>query len=434
MTSGMGGLRGDTRFLHIGPYKTGTTAIQGAFHQARARLREQGLVYIGKNRQPAGAAQQAAGIPPMFGSAHKRDTYWQELLEEVEAEGALRPIISSEFFCEADDDAARRIVEDLGGPRVHLVVTLRPLAKILPAQWQQYVQAGLLHSYEEWLEAVFNGPPAEIPTPTFWRRHDHGTLISRWAEIVGPENLTVIAVDDSDPGMLLRSFEDILDLPDGFLAPDETQANRSLSYPEAEFFRRFNREFLAGDLDRLMYGRYLRQGLAPHLKYHHRPSREDSVIRTPAWAMERAAKLGVESAATVSALGVRIMGDLAKLSEIPENRVGTPSGGEAIPVEAAAHAVLGTLVAVENREKSQQKAAERAARKAAKEAAAAAAKKAAEAERKKAAKAAERARLRDPDRLPNVTARRLARELINRGIRKLARTRRRILRRVRSSS
>ncbi|QBI55432.1 hypothetical protein [Streptomonospora litoralis] len=420
MAPGMGALPNDTRFLHIGPFKTGTTAIQGAFHLARPRLKEQGLAYIGSNRQPAGAAQQAVGLPPMFGSVHRRDSYWQELLDEVEAVEGLRPIVSSEFFCEADDEAARRIVEDLGGSRVHVIVTLRPLAKILSAQWQQFVQAGLLHSYEEWLDVTFNRPPSEQPIPTFWRRHDHASLVSRWLEIVGPDNLTVIAVDDSDPGMLLRSFEEIVDLPGGFLAPDETQSNRSLSYSEAEFFRRFNREFLGHDLDELLYGRYIRRGLAPHLKYHYRPAREDAVIRTPAWAMERAAKLGAESETTLSGLGLRIMGDLAVLGEIPENRVGEPSEGESISAEAAAHALVGALVAVEKREKSREKAAEKAAE--------AAARKAADAAREKATKAAEKARRRDPDRLPNVSARRLVRELVKRGIRKVGRARRRLSR------
>ncbi|QBI56245.1 hypothetical protein [Streptomonospora litoralis] len=420
MASGMGGLAGDTRFLHIGPHKSGTTAIQGAFHLARPRLREQGLVYIGENRQPAGAAQQAAGLPAMFGSSHGRDSYWRELLDEVEAADGLRPVISSEFFCMADDEAARRIVEDLGGSRVHVIVTLRPLAKILPAQWQQFIQAGQRRSYEEWLDDMFNHSPSGQSVRPFWRRHDHPALVNRWLDIVGAQNLTVIAVDDSDPGMLLRSFEEIVDLPDGFLAPDETQANRSLSYAEAEFFRRFNRAFLDEGLEELLYGRYIRRGLAPHLKYHYRPAREDAVIRTPAWAMERAAKLGAEAQTTLSGLGLRTMGDLAVLGAVPENRVGTPSHGGSIPVEAAAHAVVGTLAEVERRERSREKAAEKEA--------AAAARKAAAAAREKADKAAEKARRRDPDRLPNVSARRLARELLRRGVRKIGRLRRRMLR------
>lgn len=397
MTPGMGGLPGTTRFLHIGPFKTGTTAIQGALHLARPGLRDHGLVYIGQTRQPAGAAQQAVGRPPIFGSVHRREDYWQQLLDEVAAEDGLRPIISSEFFCQADDEAARRIVADLGGSRVHVIVTLRPLAKILPAQWQQLIQAGQRRSYEQWLAAVFDGPPAAQPAASFWQRHDHGALVGRWADIVGPENLTVIAVDDADPGMLLRSFEEILDLPRGLLVADDTQSNRSLSYTETELLRRFNEEFRARELDPPMYGRYIRQGLITHLKRHRQPSREEAGIPTPAWAMERAAKIATESASTISGITPRIMGDITRLGEYPEKRVGTPSGGESIPVDAAAHAVLGTLIAAEAHERS-------------------------------AAKHTEEAPRRAPDRLSDVSARRLAREVVKRGARKLTGGRKRFRR------
>ncbi|MBB5997058.1 hypothetical protein [Streptomonospora salina] len=410
----MGELPSGTRFLHIGPHKTGTTAIQGAFNLARPRLREHGLFYVGTGRQPVKAAQQATGRPPMFGSAHGGKDHWRNLLDEVEANDDLRPVISSEFFCEADDASARRIVDDLGGSRVHLVVTLRPLSKVLAAQWQQYVQNGSRVPYDEWLEAVFNRPAAEQPNPSFWRRHDHGDLVSRWSAIVGPENMTVIAVDDSDRGMLLRSFEEITDLPDGFLAPDDTQENRSLSYGEAELFRRFNEEFRGqDDWDRLLYGRYIRRGAVRRMKVEYRPSREESVIRTPEWAMARAAKSGSESASAISGLGLRIMGDLAVLSELPKDRVGTPPGDAAVPSEAAAHAVFGAVAAGRDSEIAAKKKAESAARKAV-------------AAEEGAAAVAEKARKRDPERLPNVTSGRLVRELGNRGVRKLRRLRKRV--------
>src|SRR5690625_168565 len=181
--AGMGNLPENTRFLHIGPHKTGTTAVQGAFNLARPRLAQHGLTYIGKGRQPVKAAQTATGRPPMFGSAHTRSGYWKELLKEVEKAGGKRPVISSEFFCEADGQAARRIIGDLGGNRVHVIVTLRPLTKTLAAQWQQYVQNGLRTPYEKWLDGMFDKPPYTRPNPTFWHRHQQGLLVSRWAEV-----------------------------------------------------------------------------------------------------------------------------------------------------------------------------------------------------------------------------------------------------------
>ena len=76
---------------------------------------------------------------------------------------------------EADDETARRVIEDLGGPDVHVVVTLRSLIRILPSQWQQYLQNGYQFPYLEWLEGILSEPP-RTPTPGFWRRHRHDAL------------------------------------------------------------------------------------------------------------------------------------------------------------------------------------------------------------------------------------------------------------------
>ena len=67
--------------------------------------------------------------------------------------------------------------------------------------------------------------------------------MARWAAVTGPENLTVIVVDEADRLMLLRVFESMLALPEGFLTPEENAANRSLTAAEAELVRRLSEEF-----------------------------------------------------------------------------------------------------------------------------------------------------------------------------------------------
>ncbi|WP_392967609.1 hypothetical protein [Streptomyces sp. LN245] len=53
----------------------------------------------------------------------------------MHATGDRTSLISSEFFADAPDDATvTRIVDELGRDRVHVLVTLRPLAKIMPSQ------------------------------------------------------------------------------------------------------------------------------------------------------------------------------------------------------------------------------------------------------------------------------------------------------------
>ena len=56
-------LEAGTRLVHIGPHKTGTTAIQGALHLARERLAAQGVVYPGRGRQPLWPVLAVTGQP-----------------------------------------------------------------------------------------------------------------------------------------------------------------------------------------------------------------------------------------------------------------------------------------------------------------------------------------------------------------------------------
>ncbi|HXZ71298.1 MAG TPA: hypothetical protein VEH31_10595, partial [Streptosporangiaceae bacterium] len=115
-----------TRLLHIGPHKTGTTAVQDAFHIARERLPAYGVVYPGEGRQPLQAVLAVTGQPALLGEPPPGMAHWARLVRDVCAADSQRVVVSSEFFAGADDNAARRVLADLGGPRVHVVVTLRP--------------------------------------------------------------------------------------------------------------------------------------------------------------------------------------------------------------------------------------------------------------------------------------------------------------------
>jgi hypothetical protein len=256
-------------------------------------------------------------------------------------------VLSSEFFAEADDATARRVIADLGGARVHVVVTLRSLTRILPSQWQQYLQNGFHFRYLEWLEGILSDPP-RTPTPGFWRRHRHDALVTRWAAENGPGNLTVIVLDESDRLMLLRVFESMLGLPGGFLVPEETAANRSLTAAETELVRLLNEEFSRRDWPHRNYARFMRYGAVEHMKNARQPSPGEPRIATPAWALARAAEISAEMAANIEALGVNIVGDFSSLGKLPGD--GPDAGADdgaapMMPVEAAASATLGAFIA-----------------------------------------------------------------------------------------
>jgi hypothetical protein len=331
-----------TRLLHIGPHKTGTSAIQGALFLARERLAAQGVVYPGQGRTILWPILAVTGQPPLLGEPTPKISYWEDLTGQIAATGDQRVVLSSEFFCQADDATARRVVTDLGGDRVHVVVTLRSLTRILPSQWQQYVQNGFHFRYHEWLEGILSDPPS-TPTPAFWLRHRHDELVARWAAVTGPENLTVIAVDESDRLMLLRVFETMLGLPEGFLVPEESAANRSLTAAEAELVRRLSQEFSRREWPQRNYSRFMRNGLIEQLKTGRQPGPDEPRIATPAWALDRAAEISGEMAARIEALGVNIVGDISALGKRPADQPES-AADPVLPVEAAIQAALGAMI------------------------------------------------------------------------------------------
>jgi hypothetical protein len=237
---------------------------------------------------------------------------WRELVREVRGSKAARVVISSEGFADADDEAIREVVRDLDADRLHVVITLRPLAAILPSQWQQYVQSGMTTSYERWLEAMLN-EPASTMTPMFWRRHRHDELVARWAAEAGTQNVTVVVADEGDRNHIVRTFEALTGLASGTLEPEPDLANRSLTLAEVETIRAFNVAFRAEGLGTQLHAKVMRFGAAEHLKRRSVGDGE-ARIQTPAWAMERAAAVSRDITAGIEASGVRVVGNLQSLA------------------------------------------------------------------------------------------------------------------------
>ncbi len=97
--------------------------------------------------------------------------------------------------------------------------------------------------------------------------------MTRWAAAVGAQNLTVIVVDESDRLMLLRTFESLLGLPDGFLVLEDGVTNRSLTQAEAEVVRLLNKEFKRQKWPDSSYARFMRYRAIEQMKAARQPSR-----------------------------------------------------------------------------------------------------------------------------------------------------------------
>lgn len=340
----------DSLLLHIGVPKTGTTAIQSALGGLSENLQQFGMSMPGTPLQQARAALSAVGAVVGWGGADRAPYgrhHWVALEEQLTAarkHGPGRMFVSSEYFCEAKPAQVDQIISDLGRYDPHVVVTLRPLSKILPSAWQQYLKSGHQLPYEEWLHAVLDEPRRKDVTPSFWRRHDHGAVIRRWAGRAGADHTVVMVLDPTDRDLIYRSFSGLLGLPQGLVKESyEGRENRSMTAAESELFRQVNVFMRAQKVAWDDYAHLVRYGAIARTVRNGAGATPATALRTPDWALERAAELGARYVEAIRESGATVVGDLDLLSA-PAQLSGTPTEPVTrIPVEVAVEALLGAV-------------------------------------------------------------------------------------------
>ena len=335
-----------SRLLHIGPPKTGTTSLQSALEHSRGALREHGVYYAGNHWA---APRAALGLSP-----HVRNRPmggWNTLVAEIANSDADRVVISSEVFAYADGDAADGILDAFGRDRTHVVITMRPLADMLSSSWWQYVQGGAQVPYEEWLQKVLRDDlEGQTTTPGFWRRSRIDVIVQRWAERVGPENVTLIALGGQPRDFLIRTFEELTGLPVGLLVPDETKSNSTLPFPVLELTRAFNSVARSEGRGKARAVHLNRMTALNVVKRHRDVLSDDTRIETPAWAADLASDIAAQMNDRIRALGINVVGDLDELARPSRPAPAeVPPAPTLIPIQDAAVVMYHMMAAAERR-------------------------------------------------------------------------------------
>jgi hypothetical protein len=333
----------DGVLLHVGVHKTGTTAIQAALADSRPELTTRSVRYPGKLQAQHRAALALLGRPWGWnnrgGAVMDREHFDRLARRTGKAPG--RVVISSEFFCEASSEQAREAISALGrsGDRpVHILITLRNLGKLLPSSWQQYLKYGMTTPYEAWLTDVLATPGSSKMTPTFWKRHDHGDVISRWAGAVGSQNLTVMVLEDVPREYMFETFAQFLDVPTHILTSRmELTSNRSMTAAEAEVLVRLNKK-VKKSMQWTDYVTLVRRGVALGMVEGREPGPSEPKLHTPDWALDAAQQVGIKSVNTIRESGVEVLGNLDALTtRIASTPV--PDFTDQIPIDAAVTAI-----------------------------------------------------------------------------------------------
>ena len=210
--------------LHVGTRKSGTTAVQSAFAEARAELRDFKVAYPGNQLNQAYQLKRIRS-----GKSVSR-----HFLEDTRRPD-FRSFLSAEVLDAVVGEKIDRLVKELGQSRLEILITARPLASLLPSQWQQNIKTGRHNrTLLDWLETLLSLPPK----PGF-RRPD--LIAKEWCRVVDSERIHVV-LHGAGPN-LMEVMAAFMDLPPNVLKTGLT--NRGLTVQEAELVRRVRASGLA---------------------------------------------------------------------------------------------------------------------------------------------------------------------------------------------
>ena len=231
--------------LHIGEPKTGTTFLQHVMWRNRDELAAQGVVLPGHHPQDHyRASQDLRGIPKLASDPAGSWAGEWEILARQAQQAPRVAVISHELFSAADPEQAERAVRSLQPAEVHVVLTVRDMATLLPAEWQETVKHRNAKGFEDWLEDVIDRESysADRRQWWFWRVHDTLAILGIWAGHVPPQRVHVITVPPrgSDNGLLWERFAALLEVDPASVDLSRARPNASLGLPEIEFLRRLN--------------------------------------------------------------------------------------------------------------------------------------------------------------------------------------------------
>ena len=301
-------------FLHIGEPKTGTTFLQQVMWGNRRELAAQGLVLPGHHPQDHfRASQDLRGIEKLPSDPAGSWTGEWDIVAQQARQAPQVAVISHELFSAADEEQAARAVRSLQPAEVHIVLTVRDMASLLPAEWQETIKHRNARGWEDWLGDVIDRESVDADRRQwwFWRVHDTLALLALWARHVPAERVHVITMPlpNAGTGLLWERFAGLLGLDPAGADLSQARPNTSLGLPEIEFLRRLNGK-LPAEVPDWFYMWTVKEGVA-HKALADRPRHGRLVLPADreAWAKEQAEVL----IAGLSDSGYQVIGDLDEL-------------------------------------------------------------------------------------------------------------------------
>ena len=334
-------------FLHIGEPKTGTTFIQQVMWGNRAELAAQGVVLPGHHPQDHfRASQDLRGIEKLASDPAGSWTGEWEILASQAKQPGKTAVISHELFSAADPEQAATAVRSLQPAQVHIVLTVRDMATLLPAEWQETVKHRNARSWEDWLGDVIDRESVDADRRQwwFWRVHDTLAILRLWAEHVPPQRIHVVTNPPrgSAAGLLWERFASLLGIDPGCADLSRARPNVSLGMAETEFLRRLNQALPGSDAVPDWFYMWNVKETVAHRALAGRPRGGRLILpaERDAWAKQQSETL-IDGLRTS---GCQIAGDLDDLR--PPQVTQPPAGPSDQPAEAILDAAVQAAAAL----------------------------------------------------------------------------------------
>lgn len=300
--------------LHVGLMKSGTSFIQQVLRQNRKTLRRQGVLFPSPWNRQVQAVKEVSdhggrGQPPLA-----EEGPWHDLVTEIR-EWSGTAVVSMEFLGPRAAGKAAEVVAAFAPAEVEVVITVRDLARTIPAMWQEGIQNRSRWTWEEYVAGV-EAEDRRTPGPgrAFWNRQDAPGITEAWQRAAGRDRVVVLTVPPpgSAPELLWRRFGSLLPIDSDGLDLD-VPSNPSLGLASLEVLRRLNERLeVAGNpltpkqYDRVVKRMLAKRGLAGR-------SGDPRLGHDAAWVAER----GERDLARLERLQPRVVGDLAELRCAP---------------------------------------------------------------------------------------------------------------------
>lgn len=147
----------DRIVLHVGPHKTGSTALQHMLATNRRLLARYGIHY------PITGLDGAAHQDVARACWGKDSSLLVELANEMAEHDTV--FISSELISALDKKGVARLKSAFGETQVEIIYVIRRLPNLLASHWRELIKHGQKLSFEEYLEnaVVDTGRPNLVP-------------------------------------------------------------------------------------------------------------------------------------------------------------------------------------------------------------------------------------------------------------------------------